>query len=173
MPHIPSSSPRRLPAAARLGLSAIAAVILTLGAVVPARGQASGSRNSAQAADSSWFKQYHAAAQDTLAPAAYNGWKQFELNCSRCHGENAEGTSFAPSLVKALGPGGPVTNEQTFLKIACNGIPGTGMPAWCTLGLGTDQLQAIYLYVKGRADGTIHPGRPAVRAGPTSATPLR
>jgi len=131
--------------------------------------QGSGSSGAADAADSSWFNQYHAAPKDTLLPGAYDGWKQFELNCSRCHGPSAEGTSFAPSLVQALGPGGAVPTEQDFLHIACNGIPGTGMPAWCSQGLTTNDLQTIYLYLKGRADGSVGPGRPAVRQDSTSA----
>lgn len=63
----------------------------------------------------------------------------------------------------ALGKGGPVRTEAEFLKIACNGVPGTGMPSWCKLGLGMDQLREIYLYLSGRADASIDAGRPAVR----------
>jgi hypothetical protein len=37
------------------------------------------------------------------------------------------------------------------------------MPAWCPLGLGMDKINAIYLYVKGRSEGQIGPGRPARR----------
>jgi hypothetical protein len=57
-----------------------------------------------------------------------------------------------------------------FLGIACAGRPDKGMPSWCALGLGMDKLETIYLYVKGRADGTIHPGRPMSREDSTSAT---
>jgi mono/diheme cytochrome c family protein len=115
-----------------------------------------------------YFAEYHPAPRDTLSPLAYEGWKQFELNCSRCHGQDAEGTSFAPSLVQALGKGGPVQTETAFLSIACNGVPGTGMPSWCKLGLGKPQLQQIYSYVKGRANGTIHPGRPTETSDSTT-----
>jgi hypothetical protein len=38
------------------------------------------------------------------------------------------------------------------------------MPAWCSLGLEMDKIQDIYSYVKGRSDGKISPGRPAVRS---------
>ncbi len=37
------------------------------------------------------------------------------------------------------------------------------MPSWCELGLEMDKIMGIYAYVKGRADGKIHEGRPAVR----------
>ncbi len=160
----------RPPAAARVGLSAVAALILMIGAVLPADAQAPDSSSSAERADAAWLKEYHPAPRDTLSSAAYAGWKQFELNCSRCHGDDAEGTSFAPSLVQALGPGGAVPTKQAFLGIACAGVPNKGMPSWCALGLGMDNLQNIYLYLKGRADGSIHPGRPTVRQDSTSAT---
>jgi hypothetical protein len=43
------------------------------------------------------------------------------------------------------------------------------MPSWCKLGLGEDELRQIYLYVSGRASGTIHPGHPAVKYDSTAA----
>src|SRR5262249_22727104 len=36
----------------------------------------------------------------------YNGWKMFEVYCTRCHGEDAVGSSFAPALIKSVGPDG-------------------------------------------------------------------
>jgi mono/diheme cytochrome c family protein len=155
-------------ASARWALPPVAALGFLLGAR-PARAQAPDTSGFAAATDASYFAQYHPAPKDTLSPAAYEGWKQFELNCSRCHGQDAEGTSFAPSLVQALGKGGPVQTETAFLTIACNGVPGTGMPSWCKLGLGKAQLQQIYLYVKGRADGTVQTGRPMEKSDSTTA----
>jgi mono/diheme cytochrome c family protein len=157
-------------ASARSDLSAIAAVILIAGAALPAHAQARDSSSSAQSTGTSYFDKYHPAPRDTLAPAAFAGWEQFQLNCSRCHGEDAQGTSFAPSLIQALGPRGAVPTESAFLAIACAGRPSKGMPSWCALGLGMDKLETIYLYVKGRAGGTIHPGRPMAREDSTSAT---
>jgi mono/diheme cytochrome c family protein len=141
-------------------LRALAALALVATPAGRLHAQDSTSSGGTPAADTSWFAQYHPVAQDTLPAEAYAGWEQFQVNCSRCHGQDAEGTSFAPSLVQALGPGGPVKTEAAFLTIACNGVAGTGMPAWCKLGLGEDKLRQIYQYVHGRASGTIHPGRP-------------
>ena len=39
------------------------------------------------------------------------------------------------------------------------GRPGQGMPGFAKL-LTDEQIDAIYAYVKGRADGRIPPGRP-------------
>ena len=136
---------------------------LLLGLGSPIRAQTSYTSGFSSATDSSYFAKYHPAPRDTLSQATYDGWKQFQLNCARCHGQSAQGFSFAPSLVAALKPGGPVPTDTAFVRIACNGVPGTGMPAWCTLGLTQSNLQSVYLYVKGRSDGTFHPGRPMLR----------
>ena len=144
-------------------------MLLLLLLIVARPAPAQTSSSAVQATDTSWFARYHPTPRDTLAPVAYQGWEQFEINCSRCHGQDAEGSSFAPSLVQALGKGGPVRTQASFLSIACNGVPGTGMPSWCALGLGMDKLNAIYQYVKGRADGTIHPGHPAQKLASAGA----
>ena len=106
---------------------------------------------------------YHTAPRDTISREAYNGWKQFELNCARCHGEYAVGTSFAPALVVSLKEGGTIPTREAFVTTVCQGRKEKGMPSWCELGLEMDKIMGIYAYVKGRADGKIHEGRPAVR----------
>jgi mono/diheme cytochrome c family protein len=94
----------------------------------------------------------------------YNGWKQFNLNCARCHGEDVTGTTIAPHLIVSLKPDGPINTKELFMSTVCAGRPAKGMPAWCSLGLGMDKIQEIYSYVKGRSDGKLAPGRPAVRS---------
>lgn len=106
---------------------------------------------------------YHPAPRDTLNNDTYQGWKQFELNCSRCHGEYGVGSSFAPALVVSLKDGGTVPTPELFITTVCAGRPDKGMPSWCALGLEMDKIQRIYMYLKGRADGKIGIGRPALR----------
>ena len=106
---------------------------------------------------------YHQAPRDTVTQDVYDGWKQFNLNCARCHGEDALGTSFAPHLIVSLKPDGPINTKELFMQTVCAGRPEKGMPAWCALGLDMDKINDIYLYVKGRSDAKIGPGRPAVR----------
>jgi mono/diheme cytochrome c family protein len=106
---------------------------------------------------------YHPAARDTLDSETYQGWKQFELNCSRCHGEYAVGTTFAPALVVSLKEGGTIPTKELFITTVCAGRLDKGMPSWCALGLEMGKIEQIYLYVKGRADGEIAAGRPAQR----------
>jgi len=140
------------------------AVLCTGAAVSPLQAQSKDSTKLGQA----YFKEFHAAPHDTISTTAYQGWKQFELNCSRCHGEYGVGTSFAPALVVSLKSGGTIPNEQVFIQTVCAGRPAKGMPSWCALGLEIPKMQMIYAYLKGRADGKIGIGRPALRPDSTT-----
>jgi mono/diheme cytochrome c family protein len=108
---------------------------------------------------------YHTAPLDTVSQQVYNGWKQFNLNCARCHGEDAQGTTIAPHLIVSLKPDGPINTKEIFMQTVCAGRPAKGMPSWCALGMDMPTIESIYSYVKGRSDAKIHPGRPAVKTG--------
>jgi mono/diheme cytochrome c family protein len=109
--------------------------------------------------------QYHSAPLDTVSQQVYDGWKQFNLNCARCHGEDVQGTTIAPHLIVSLKPDGPINTKELFVQTVCAGRPAKGMPAWCALGMEMPTIEAIYAYVKGRSDAKIHPGRPALKPG--------
>jgi mono/diheme cytochrome c family protein len=132
---------------------------LALGAITCTLLAATGQRVTAQ----ELRDQYHPAPRDTVSNDVYQGWKVFELNCSRCHGEYGVGSSFAPALVVSLKDGGTVPTKEMFLQTVCAGRPDKGMPSWCALGLEFDKIDRIYQYLKGRADGKIGLGRPAVK----------
>lgn len=106
---------------------------------------------------------YHQAPRDTVSQQVYDGWKQFNLNCARCHGEDALGTSFAPHLIVSLKPDGPVPTKELFIQTVCAGRPEKGMPSWCALGMEMGTIDEIYSYVKARSDAKMAPGRPAVK----------
>jgi mono/diheme cytochrome c family protein len=88
----------------------------------------------------------------------YNGWRMFEVYCTRCHGEDAVGSSFAPSLVKAVGPEGDI-NHRTFFETVTNGRPTKGMPTWGNL-LSPEQKEDVWNYLRARAAGGLAGGRP-------------
>jgi hypothetical protein len=108
---------------------------------------------------------YHQAPRDTVSQAVYDGWKQFNLNCARCHGEDVQGTTIAPHLIVSLKPTGPINTKELFIQTVCAGRAPKGMPSWCALGMELPTIEKIYLYVKGRSDAKIAPGRPAVKPG--------
>jgi hypothetical protein len=129
--------------------------------------QPSADTSASQTAEAPLRDAYHQPPRDTVTQEVYEGWKQFNLNCARCHGEDVTGTTIAPHLIVSLKPDGPINTKELFVSTVCAGRPAKGMPAWCSLGLEMDKIQEIYSYVKGRSDGKLAPGRPAVRAGPS------
>ena len=106
---------------------------------------------------------YHQAPRDTVAQDVYDGWKQFNLNCARCHGEDVTGTTIAPHLIVSLKPNGPINTKELFVQTVCAGRPEKGMPSWCALGMEMGTIDKIYSYVKARSDAKMSPGRPAVK----------
>jgi mono/diheme cytochrome c family protein len=135
--------------------------LLVLGACILAAGALTAYRLEAQVVD-----QWHPVPKDTVSQGVYNGWKQFQLNCARCHGEDATGTTFAPNLLISLGPEGQITSQAIFLTTVCQGRPDKGMPGWCALDLSMPIIIDLYSYVKLRSDHKMGPGRPAVRRPP-------
>jgi mono/diheme cytochrome c family protein len=109
--------------------------------------------------------QYHQAPRDTVSQEVYDGWKQYNLNCARCHGEDVQGTTIAPHLIASLKPDGPIKTKELFLQTVCAGRPDKGMPSWCALGMEPATIDKIYAYVKDRADAKLAPGRPALKPG--------
>jgi mono/diheme cytochrome c family protein len=106
---------------------------------------------------------YHPPPRDTVGIAAYKGWQQYSLQCARCHGEDGQGTSFAPSLVVALRPDGHAPTREEFLNILTKGREDKGMPSATKLGLDSLYFDGLYEYLKGRSDGHLRGGRPARR----------
>jgi mono/diheme cytochrome c family protein len=90
----------------------------------------------------------------------YEGWRQYSVNCARCHGQDVLPNPVAANLLISLGPGGPIDTPEKFFQAVNEGRPDRGMPAFKSL-LTPEQIKAIYAYVKGRAEKRIPPGRPA------------
>ena len=89
----------------------------------------------------------------------YIGWTMFSIDCHQCHGENAEGTSFGPDLVEKLQDG---LDFERFKEIVTNGMQGEMgvMPGWKSNAAVMGKLDALYQFLKARADGALPPGRP-------------
>jgi mono/diheme cytochrome c family protein len=89
----------------------------------------------------------------------YNGWKTFAVNCTRCHGEDAVGSTIAPNLMKSLREH---VDHEVFVTTVKNGRPDKGMPTWGPL-LTDKQVEDLYAYLKARSEGRLAPGRPHVK----------
>lgn len=87
--------------------------------------------------------------------ATYVGWRTFHATCHACHGQNAVGSSFAPSLMKPI-------DKERFVDVVTNGFTGQigVMPAWGQNPNVKDFIDELYAYQQARADGVLKPGRP-------------
>jgi mono/diheme cytochrome c family protein len=99
-----------------------------------------------------------------VGPTEYEGWRQYSVNCARCHGQDVLPNPVAANLLVSLAPGGPIDTPEKFSQVVSEGRAHRGMPAFKGT-LSPDQIQAVYAYVKGRAEKRITPGRPAKPGG--------
>lgn len=89
----------------------------------------------------------------------YEGWRQYNVHCARCHGQDALPNPVAANLLESLAPGGPAAEQGTFTKIVHEGRESRGMPAFAKT-VTPEQVNAMYVYLKGRAAKKIPAGRP-------------
>ena len=82
-------------------------------------------------------------------------------SCQVCHGLDANGSSFAPSLLERL----KIIDKAKFIDVVTHGlkagsIPGyTGvMPAWGKNPNIMNYINQLYAYLKARSDGAIPAG---------------
>ena len=93
----------------------------------------------------------------TVTQVEYTGWKQYEVNCARCHGEYGLGSTIAPSLYHSFQSG--AVDSAEFQRVVHGSRTPKGMPNWTGV-LSEEYLHAIYKYLEGRGAGRIAAGRP-------------
>jgi mono/diheme cytochrome c family protein len=89
----------------------------------------------------------------------YEGWRQYSVQCARCHGQDVLPNPVAANLLVSVAPGGPAADKATFTKVVADGRQERGMPAFAET-MTPEQIEAVYTYVKGRAEKRIPAGRP-------------
>jgi mono/diheme cytochrome c family protein len=99
-----------------------------------------------------------------VSPAEYEGWRQYSVQCARCHGQDVLPNPVAANLLVSLAAGGAIDSPEKFAQVVSEGRPHRGMPSFKKT-VTPAQIRAIYAYVKGRADKRIPPGRPAKPSG--------
>ncbi|MFK7859909.1 MAG: c-type cytochrome [Granulosicoccus sp.] len=95
--------------------------------------------------------------------ATFNGYRRYHGTCHACHGQDANGGSFAPSLVESLKSLGydefkKVILEGRQVTNAAGGV--NAMPAFANDKNVTKHLDDIYRYLAARSDGVLGGGRP-------------
>src|ERR687897_3610194 len=49
-----------------------------------------------------------------VSQAEYDGWRQYSVNCARCHGQDVLPNPVAANLLVSLAPGGPMASPDRF-----------------------------------------------------------
>ena len=99
-----------------------------------------------------------------VGAAEYEGWRQYSVQCARCHGQDALPNPVAANLLVSMAPGGPTAEKAAFTQVVTEGRPDRGMPAFKDT-MTPEQVDAVYAYLKGRAEKQIPAGRPKEPAG--------
>jgi mono/diheme cytochrome c family protein len=100
----------------------------------------------------------------------HEGWRQYSVQCARCHGQDVLPNPVAANLLVSVAPGGPAADKATFSKVVADGREARGMPAFAKT-MTPEQIEAVYAYVKGRAEKRIPAGRPKEPAGQKKQEP--
>lgn len=88
------------------------------------------------------------------------GWRTFHATCHQCHGQDALGSTFAPSLLQVM-QREDMTYER-FIDVLENGFQGQlgVMPGWKDDPNVNKRFDELYAYVMARSDGVLGTGRP-------------
>ena len=84
------------------------------------------------------------------------GFRAFS-QCQVCHGLDANGSSFAPSLIEKLNE----IDHERFVDVVTNGYTGQigVMPGWKKNPNVMKYLDSLYAYLKARSDKVLPPGK--------------
>jgi mono/diheme cytochrome c family protein len=106
----------------------------------------------------------------TVSAVEYEGWRQYNVQCARCHGQDALPNPVAANLLVSLAPDGPAADKATFTKVVTEGRTERGMPPFKET-MTPEQIDGVYAYLKGRAEKRIPAGRPKEPAGQSKEKP--
>jgi mono/diheme cytochrome c family protein len=94
-----------------------------------------------------------------VSEVEYEGWRQYNVHCARCHGQDALPNPVTANLLTSMAPGGPTADQEAFTTVVMDGRASRGMPGFKG-SVEPAQVEAIFQYLKGRAEKRIPPGRP-------------
>ena len=89
----------------------------------------------------------------------YIGWRSYHTHCFQCHGGSGMGSTFAPNLMDRLNT---VVDYERFKHVLNNGYTGKvgAMPSFAKNSAVLKDTDALYGYLRARAEGALPAGRP-------------
>lgn len=89
----------------------------------------------------------------------YIGWRSYHTHCFQCHGGSGMGSTFAPNLMDRFNS---TVDYARFKHVLQNGYTGKvgAMPSFAKNSAVLKDTDALYGYLRARADGVLPAGRP-------------
>ena len=116
----------------------------------------------AMAEQDAWEKKPYKMVGGKVDFGTYNGFRRYHSMCFTCHGPDALGSSFGPSLVESLKT---LTYLQFIEVMALGRTTNRGgttfvMPSYAENKDVVEYINDIYAYLKARSNGALKRGRP-------------
>ena len=93
-------------------------------------------------------------AQTAVDAQIYSAWRAMrQLDCARCHGADYTG-NVGPSLLESA----RTRTLAEFKRLVLEGNTARGMPPYASVALAANNVEGMYAYFRGRADGSIPAG---------------
>jgi methanol metabolism-related c-type cytochrome len=128
-------------------------------------------RGDGQYLDGAGNPTYHVAQDGTVDWFTYDGFRRYGASCIHCHGPDGLGSTFAPPMTDSL----KTLSYADFYRIVAGGtrnVSGTVQSVMPPFGGDPNircHIDAIYVYLKARAEDRIPRGRPSRKEPQTEA----
>jgi methanol metabolism-related c-type cytochrome len=147
------------------------AVVLTLSAGAYAITDGSGDPAAVKSDDGKWTDKdgnptFKIGSDGTVDWYTYSGFTRYSSECLRCHGPDGVGSTYAPALIDSM----KRLSYSDFYAVVAGGKKDVSasqelvMPANGANRNVMCYIDAIYVYLRGRADDTVGRGRPEKHA---------
>ena len=93
---------------------------------------------------------------ETVGQGTYDGYRRYNAACSRCHGPDGAGGSFAPSLIEALPAYDVFTDAVLYGRRRGTSV----MNGFSDDPAIAEHLASLYAYLQARSSGAMGRGPP-------------
>jgi methanol metabolism-related c-type cytochrome len=152
-------------------VAAAVAAVLACSAVAYAVTDGSGDPAAVKSDDGKWSDKddnptFKVEKDGTVDWYSYVGFTRYSSECLRCHGPDGMGSSYAPALMESI----KRVSYSDFYAVVAGGKKDVSAAQELVMPANGENknvmcfVDAIYIYLRGRADGTIGRGRPEKHA---------
>ena len=153
----------------RVAIATVAAVIVSMGAYAVTDG--SGDPSAVKSDDGKWIDKddiptFKVEPDGTVDWYTYVGFTRYSSECLRCHGPDGMGSTYAPALMESM----KRLSYTDFYAVVAGGKQDVSASQELVMPANGDNknvmcfIDAIYVYLRARADDAIGRGRPEKHA---------